>query len=234
MLNKFKAGKITLINLICVVILIAISGCNTVQVTKQEAFPKMYTNQPSSILVVPAINLTTAADAAELYATTIAPPLAEAGYYVFSIPFIEQFLHREGIVDGEQVKNLPLNKFKELFNADSVLFVTINSWDTNYYLTGGNVTVGSKFELRSTVNGELLWQYDDVLVHNTSGNSGSLLADIISTAISTAIVDYVPIARTVNQRIINSMPVGKYHKRNNTDGKDPGVSAHKAGASASK
>lgn len=206
-----------------------LSGCQTTQITKGEAFPNMYGEKPTSILVVPAINLTTAADAAALYATTIAQPLAESGYYIFSIPFVEQFLQREGITDGEQVSNIPLNKFKELFDADTVLFVTLNSWDTNYYVTGGNVTVGAKFELKSTSSNQTLWQYDDIVVHNTSGNSGNLLADIIATALTTALVDYVPIAHIVNQRIVNSMPVGKYHKRHNTDAKDPGVIAAKAG-----
>jgi hypothetical protein len=168
-------------------------------------------------------------DAAALYSTTIAMPLAESGYYVFSIPFIDQFLHREGITDGEQVSRIPLSKFKEMFDADAVLFVTLNSWDTNYYVTGGNVTVGAKFELKSTSSSEKLWQYDDVVVHNTSGNSGNIIADMIATALTTALVDYVPIAHVVNQRIVNSMPVGKYHKRHNVDAKDPCVIATKAG-----
>ena len=207
--------------------IITLSGCQTTQITKGEAFPNMYNEKPTSILVVPAINLTTAADAAALYATTIAKPLAESGYYVFSIPFVDQFLQREGITDGEQVNNIPLSKFKEMFDADTVLFVTLNSWDTNYFVTGGNVTVGAKFELKSTTSNQTLWQYDDVVVHNTSGNSGNIFADIIATALTTALVDYVPIAHVVNQRIVNSMPVGKYHKRHNTDAKDPGIIAEK-------
>ncbi|OUS31328.1 hypothetical protein A9Q98_02680 [Thalassotalea sp. 42_200_T64] len=119
-----------------------------------------------------------------------------------------------------------------MFDADTVFFVTLNSWDTNYYVTGGNVTVGAKFELKSTTTNQILWQYDDVVVHNTSGNSGNsgnIFADIIATALTTALVDYVPIAHVVNQRIVNSMPVGKYHKRHNTDGKDSGVIASKVG-----
>jgi len=215
--------------IISLMFILALAGCKTTQVTKVEAFPDMYSEKPASILVVPAINLTTAADAAALYATTIAKPLAESGYYVFSVPFIERFLQREGITDGEQVSNIPLSKFKEMFDADTVLFVTLNSWDTNYYITGGNVTVGARFELKSTASNKTLWQYDDVVVHNTSGNSGNLLADIIATAITTALVDYVPIAHIVNQRIVTSMPVGKYHKRHNTDQKDEGVIASKAG-----
>ncbi len=209
------------------IFIFTLSGCQVAKITKKEAFPKMYSKGPTSILVLPAINKTTAADAAELYATTIAIPLSEAGYYVFSIPFVEKFLQREGVVDGEQVSGIPLTKFKDTFGADTVLFVTINGWDTNYFVTGGNVTVAAKFVLKSTTTGEVLWQYDGVVVHNTSGNSGNIIADLIATAITTSIVDYVPIAEVVNRQIINSMPVGKYNPRHGQDGQDAGVIASK-------
>lgn len=213
---------------------LSLAACQSTTVSKEEAFPKVYNEKPSSILVLPAVNNTTAADAASLYATTIAQPLAEAGYYVFSIPYIEQFFHAQGIVDGAQLQQIPLSRFREAFGADSVLFVNINQWDTNYYITGGDVTVGAQFELRSTTSGESIWQYDDVIVHNTSGNSGGgLIAGIIATALTTAMTDYVPIARSVNQRIINTIPVGKYHKQHGKDQKQAGVLLHKASANKS-
>jgi len=217
-------------NIVSSILLIFLLGCGTVKVTKQEAFPSMYTaEKPTSILVVPAVNKTTAADAAQLYATTIAKPLAESGYYVFSIPFIQQFFNREGIVDGTQINNIPPAKFKELFGADAVLFVTINQWDTNYYVVGGNVTVGAHFKLVSTSSNQTLWQYNDVYVHNTSGDSGGgIIGALISTAIATAATDYVSVANVVNTNIINSMPLGKYHSRHNQDGKDAGVVVSKA------
>ncbi|MDO6712646.1 DUF799 family lipoprotein [Aliiglaciecola sp. 2_MG-2023] len=196
-------------------------GCATPTIlTKSEAYPKMYQQDTNSILVVPAINRSTAADAPELYSTTIAQPLAEAGYYVMPIPMIEMMLAVEGVVDGEQLKGVEPAKFKTMFGADAVLFVTINQWDTNYYVTGGNVTVGADFELISTSTNESLWNYKNVVVINTSGNSGNLLADIISTAISTAITDYVPIARQVNYSVVTTLPVGKYHSRHSLDGQD--------------
>ena len=196
-----------------------LSGCATI-LTKNEAYPSMYLGQTDSILVVPVVNRSTAADAPELYSTTIAQPLAEAGYYVMSVPLVEMMLAMEGVVDGEQLKEIDPSKFKTMFGADSVLFVTINQWDTNYYVTGGNVTVGADFEIVSTTTNETLWNYRNTVVINTSGNSGNLLVDIISTAISTAITDYVPIARQVNFSVVNTLPVGKYHSRHGQDGND--------------
>ncbi|MFT5528657.1 MAG: hypothetical protein ACI9C0_000316, partial [Alteromonadaceae bacterium] len=53
-------------NSLFLLFLMLLSGCQTTQITKGEAFPDMYNEKPTSILVVPAINLTTAADAAAL------------------------------------------------------------------------------------------------------------------------------------------------------------------------
>lgn len=210
--------------------ILTLTGCVTpVMLTKQDAYPDMYAQGPQSILVVPAINKTTAADAPDLYSTTIAQPLAEAGYYVMPIPMVDMLLTAEGITDGEQLRSIEPTKFKSMFGADSILFVTINQWDTNYYLTGGNVTVGADFELVSTQSATPLWNYSGRVVIDTSGNSGNLIADIISTAITTALTDYVPIARQVNARVMTTLPLGKYHYRHKLDGQDPVVNKQIAG-----
>jgi len=202
--------------LICIFLLVMV-GCKSTGVTKGEAYPNLYLEKPQSILVVPVINRTTAADAPDLYATTIVQPLAEAGYYVFSIPFINEYFGQEGIVDGQQLEGVAPQRFNTLFGADSVLFVTIDEWDTNYYIAGGNVTVAVKFELVSAHSGEILWQFQDAIVKNTTGDSDNLLIGMIATAINTAVVDYVPIARQVNRQVLVNLPVGKYHELHNKD-----------------
>ncbi|MED5524618.1 MAG: GNA1162 family protein [Pseudomonadota bacterium] len=190
--------------------------------TKQQAFPNLYKEHPLSVLVVPAINRSTAADAPELYSTTIAQPLAEAGYYVMPLPLTNMVLQGEGVTDGAQLENVDATKFHQLMGADAVLFVTINQWDTNYYVTGGNVTVGAAFKLVSATTGEELWNYNNVVVYDTSGgsNAGGLLGAIIATALSTAMTDYVPVARMVNGTVIRTLPVGKYNTRFGKDGTD--------------
>lgn len=202
---------------------LVLAGCASPMISKQEAFPKVYQEKPLSILVVPAINNSTAADAPDLYSTTIAQPIAEAGYYVMPLPLTNFILNSEGITDGAQLRDVNAIKFKQLFDADAVLFVTINKWDTNYYVTGGNVTVGAEFDLVSTTTNEVLWNYNNIIVHNTSGNSGNLIADIIATAITTALTDYVPVARIVNATVVNTLPAGKYNAKHGKDGLEKAV-----------
>lgn len=195
------------------------SGCAVQGISKSEAFPQMYDEKPVAIMVVPSINHSTAADAPILYSSTINEPLSNAGFYVLPIELTDRFLRSEGLSEGEMVKDIPPQNFAEPFGADAVLYVTIEKWDTNYMVFAGNVTVAIDFQLKSTKTGQRLWGYTDQLVLDTTNNdqSSSLIAKLISTAISTAVQDYVPIARRVNLMALNAIPYGKYHNMHDKD-----------------
>jgi len=208
-----------LMSLLGVVILLT-SGCAS-QVTKQQAFPGMYNERPDAVLVIPAINKSTAADAPILYSSTINEPLSNAGFYVLPIELTDRILRNEGMSEGEQLTKIPPQKFAEYFGADAVLYVTINKWDTNYYVIGGNITVGVNFQMKSCKTGDTLWSYNNEMVLDTSGdanNGGGLLGAIIATAIATAIQDYVPVARRLNTVALTQIPFGKYHALHKKDG----------------
>ena len=201
--------------------MMALVGCDN-QITKQEFAPKMYSQRPLSILVLPPINKSTAADAKEYYTTTIAEPLTNCGYYVYPIEIINDLLKQEGLFDTETMMNVPPQKFKEYFGADAVLFVTIIEWNTSYLVTSGSVTVKLTCELRSTATADVLWFYDDTVTVDTSvdkGGSSSFLTKAVLTAIKTAFTDYIPIARKANENILMAIPYGKYHKKYDTDSK---------------
>ena len=199
---------------------ITLSGCATF-VTKEEFAPEMYNEHPLSILVLPPINNSTAADAKEYYATTVAEPLTNSGYYVFPMEVVYDMLQQEGLYDTETMTDIPVEKFKQYFGAD--LYVTIQEWDTQYLLTSGSVDVKAACELKSTSTGKTLWFYNEKVSVNTSGTSGGaggllgFVVQAVTTAIQTAAQDYVPIARDVNKKIFVAMPFGKYHKDFNKD-----------------
>jgi len=198
------------------------TGC-TPTITKEEFAPKMYSEHPLSILILPPINKSTAADAKEYYAATIAEPFTNWGYYVFPMEVVGDVLKQEGLYDTETMENVPPQKFKEYFGADAVLYVTIMKWNTSYLVVAGSVSVQLSCELRSTITGEVLWFYDDEFTVDTSGDSGGagglagLLVKAVSTAIKTATTDYVPVAQKVNEKLLLAMPHGKYHARYQKD-----------------
>lgn len=195
-----------------------LSGCAT-GISKEKAFPYMYEENPVSILVIPAINKSTAADAPNLYSSTINQPLSNAGFYVLPTEVTDRFLRSEGLTDGAQIKDIAPEKFKELFGADAVFYATIYTWDTAYFILAGNVTVGMEFELKSCKTGKTLWKTRRQLTIDTSSDVSSvgILGALVLTAIKTATQDYVPIARQVNQAALVSVPYGKYNNAHNQD-----------------
>ena len=145
-----------IISMIAVVLLINFMGCAS-YITKQEFAPHMYEEHPVSILVLPPINNSTAADAKDFYMTTVAEPLTNSGFYVFPMEIVSDILQQEGLYDTETMVDVPVKKFKEYFGADAVLYVTIEEWDTDYFITSGSVTVKAKCELKSTTTEETIW-----------------------------------------------------------------------------
>ena len=187
-----------------------------------EAFPKMYEERPLAVLVLPPMNESTAADAKEYYATTVAEPLSLTGYYVYPIEVVSDILQGEGAYDTETLLNFPPQKFRDFFGADAVMYIWIKKWDTAYYVVGGNVTVSVRSLLRSTKTGESLWEYEGTYVHDTTvrssgGGLAGLLVAAIATAITTAATDYVPVAKRANYFVFSTIPFGKYHPVHDKD-----------------
>lgn len=190
----------------------------TAPITNQEVFTGIYSEKPNSILVLPAINHSTAADAPLYYIASIAQPLTEQGYYVLPVPVTNALLQQAGISDGAQLLAVPPQRFGQMFGADAILFVTIDSWDTSYYVLGGNVTVALTFKLVSTRSSETLWQFRKAVTIDTSGNSNNgLIGALVETAIKTAQQDYFPIAQQVNYGSVGVLPHGKFHPQYGLD-----------------
>ena len=199
-------------------------GCATRQMTtKGEEFPLMYEETPVSILIMPPINESTAADAKGYYATTVQEVVSYWGYYVFPYEITADILKMEGVYDAELVRNIPLTKFREYFGADAVLFTTIKRWDLSYMVLASTLTVSIDAELKSTKTDQVLWHYTGTVVVDLSGGQSGggglagLIASAIVTAASSAMADYVPYARQANVRALSTLPFGKYHPQHMSD-----------------
>ncbi len=86
----------------------SLSACAPKMVTKGDKFPLLYQYPPSSILILPPMNESTAAEAKDYYATTIQEPLSFRGYYVFPYEITTDILKMDGIYDSELMKDIPL------------------------------------------------------------------------------------------------------------------------------
>ena len=217
MINK---NIVTLLSLL--VFIITLTGCGPTYTTKGLEFPKMYDQQPRSILILPPMNESTDAEAKDYYMTTTEMPFALMGYYTFPVEMVSDIMKQEGIYDTELLYNMPLDKFYEYFGADTVLFTNIKKWDVSYMVLASSLTVSIEAKIVSTKTSEELWKYTGTVVVDLSGGDtgagiAGLIAKAVIAAINTATADYVKYAHQANQRIISTLPAGPYSEQHLKD-----------------
>ena len=195
--------------------LILLAGCVTQPVKKDlSAF---IATAPRSILVVPTVNKSLDVDAPNYVLSTLPVPLAEKGYYVFPVNTTKYVLEQEGYYEGDRIHQLPPETLAKLFDADAILYVTINRWDAQYAIFSTQVTVEFDYRIVSR-DGTEIWKENKRMVYAPQNNSsGSPLASLIAAAISAAITraapNYLPLARQANYQVFygpQAFPDGPY------------------------
>lgn len=196
-----------------------LSGCVT---QPKPDYSTFFDHQPRSILVVPPANKTTAVDAPAVFLTTVSAAFAERGYYVFPVFLVQDVLNDLGATDEGAIAAIPPEKFKEVFGADSILYVTITDWTTAYVLLASNIVVGAEYRLVDAGTGALLWTGKQKVVHDSSqggGGGGGLIGALVVAAVNAAVtattVQYRPIALQANTLVAKrsgyGLPAGPYH-----------------------
>ena len=138
------------------ILILTFTGCGPAYITKGAAFPKMYEQQPKSLLILPPMNESTDAEAKDYYMTTTEMPFALMGYYIFPTEMVSDIMKQEGIYNTELLYNMPLDKYYEYFGADAVLFTKIKKWDVSYMVIASNLTVSIEARIVSTKTSEEL------------------------------------------------------------------------------
>ena len=214
--------KVTLL-LILPLLSCLLYSCGGTKLTKKEAYKGMYEEKPLSVLIMPPINRSTNIESKEYFHSTLNAPLSECGYYVIP-PFLSmEILKRESAYDAELFLDNSLSKFREVFGADIALFTIIHKWDKN--ALSAKVKVDVEYIIKSTISNEMLYSrygsiiYDASVSTNAGGIYGAL-ADLALSAISTAVTDYVPLARACNNYTFSDLPKGSYHPKHNLDQDD--------------
>jgi len=135
-------------------------------------------------------------------------------------------LKMEGIYDTELLLRTPPQKFKTYFGADAVLYTTIEQWDVSYLVLSSTLTVAIRCVLKSAVSGETLWQRKSFVKVDLSGSNRSVTSyldiamQVATTAVRTAMADYVPCAMQANYIALATIPTGKYHPMHGKDGNE--------------
>jgi hypothetical protein len=174
---------------------------------------------------MPPVNKTNNVEAKEFLYLTIAQPLCERGYYVVPPFLCMEMFKNESAYDSEMFIGGSVKKFGEVLGADAVLFTTITRWEKAAVLS--NVYVQIEYILKSTKTNEILFNRVgdityDASVHSNSGRGlVGALVNMAASAINTAAMDHVNVARACNAFTLSDMPVSVYSPEYNKDQKLP-------------
>ena len=197
-------------------LLFSVGACAT---TPKPDYSKFFEHHPRSVLIVPPINKTTAVEAPIVFNTTVTKPFAERGYYVYPVFLTRDILNDLCLSDEGLIAQAQPQRFREIFGADAVLFVTVNTWTTTYVVLASSVTVEANYKLVDTDTGEVIWERTERVAEGSRG--GSLLEMVISAAITALTVDYRPLARRTNVLVVDKpgqgLPAGPYRSEYKQD-----------------
>jgi hypothetical protein len=199
--------RITILFLAAITLLL-FTACAPPMVTLQNTFPKMYQTPPVSIMVLPPVNKSTAADAKEYFACSLAEAVGMKGYYILPVEAMFGILRNEGLYDTENITPTVLTNLKKYYGADAVLYSSIEEWEKGF----GSLTITAKFALLNTADADTLWNFTTKTVVNIQAQSDNIFVALVETAVKTALEDYFPNCLKANLMTMDTtMPYGKHH-----------------------
>lgn len=167
-------------------------------------------HMPQSILVLPPINDTPDVSAGYSFWSTVAPPVAEAGYYVFPMSIVDQMFKENGITQASEAQAVAPKKLQEIFGADAALYIRVKEYGSSYQIVQSSTTVSAEAKLVDLKTGQQLWSGEKSLVQQ-SGNGGGGLVGMLASALVEQVVSSMkdrahPLASSVSWMMLSPTP----------------------------
>lgn len=221
---------VRLVKTACAALLAAalVGGCATPKPYDYTAFKQ---SRPKSILVLPPLN--NSPDVAATYSVLshVTLPLAEAGYYVFPVSLVDETFHQNGLANPAEMHAVKSDKLREIFGADSALYINVKQYGTSYALLASESRVTAEARLVDLRTEQVLWSgaatASSAEGRNSSGGlAGMLVQAVVSQIIETATNHSHTVAGTTSQRLLaagrpNGILYGPRSPRYQKDGSQP-------------
>ncbi|MGA1932952.1 DUF799 domain-containing protein [Arcobacter sp. YIC-464] len=174
------------ITLFSITIMIFLSGCaKNQELYDYSSFTK---NKPKSILVVLPTNESLDIKGSSATLANSILPLSEAGYYVFPPALVNETFKHNGVYEAKEIRNVSLEKLKEIFGADSVLYINVKKYGNNYAVLSSKTEIELEAKLVDLHSGKILWNKETKFI-KSSGDSGGGLIGMLVTAVVAQIVN---------------------------------------------
>lgn len=176
-------------------------------------------HMPRALLVLPPLDSTFEVDASYAYLSTVTRPLAERGYYVLPVAVVDRLLRDNGLSGPGEMHQAPLDRVREIFGADAVLYITLKDWGTAYRVIDSSTEVTVEAHLVDVDSGTEIWAGEHSAVMSSSSGQSSLIGMLVGAVvnqIATSVSDpSLDVARDCNQQLFwsdhHGLLLGPYH-----------------------
>ena len=170
--------------------------------------------QPRSILVLPPLNKSPDIKASNSVMSYVSYPLAESGYYVYPVTVVDETFRQNGLTLPEEIHTVTHTKLREIFGADTVMYIEITDYGTRYRVISSDTRVTATGRLIDLRSGDTLWVGSATAStsENQSSGGGGIVGVLVKAAID-QIVNTLSdqghrIAGTTSQRLLSARPNG--------------------------
>ena len=172
----------------CLAIVTALlaTGCATQQPYDYTAFKQ---SRPASILVLPPLN--NSPDVAATYSmlSQVTLPLAESGYYVFPVSLVDETFRQNGLNNPAEMHSVPPGKLREIFGADTALYIEIKQYGTVYTVITSESRVTASARLVDLKTDQVIWQGSATASSAEGRSSSGGIVGLLVQAVVNQIVD---------------------------------------------
>lgn len=180
MVNKFRS------TLILGLFAILFSACAS-DPRPQYDYSAFLQTKPRSILVLMPTNESTEIKASSAVLTNAIFPLSEAGYYIFDPSLVNDTFKFNGVYEPSEIHQISVNKLKQIFGADSVLYINIKEYGSTYMVLDSVTKVSVEAKLVDTNTGNIMWQKTASATNSSQGSSD--IASMLLNALIKQIAD---------------------------------------------
>ena len=186
-------------------------------------------SKPRSILVLPPLNNSPDVNAGYSVLSQLSYPLAESGYYVLPVALVDATFKQNGLTVAGDIHQVAPAKLRDIFGADTALYVTISKYGATYTVFDSVTVVTASARLVDLRTGVELWSGSasaSSAENQNNNNGGGLVGMLISAAIKQIAHNLSDsghdVAAITSQRLLsaghpNGLLFGPYSPRYGTD-----------------
>lgn len=174
--------KSKIVLLISIATLVLFSGC--AKKPEPYGYSAFLQSKPKSILVVMPKNESLDVKGAPAVLANAILPLSEAGYYVFPPAVVQETFKQNGVYSANDIANIPLEKLKEIFGADSVLYIEVKKYGNSYVVISSTTEVVVSAKLVDLDTQKVIWSRSARYAESSGSNGGGLIGMLVSAVLT--------------------------------------------------